>query len=112
MEPPFALVDLDALWRNATDMLRRAAGMPIRLATQSIRCRALLARILARDSRGSAALLAFTLPEALWLAEQGFDDLVVAYPTADRAALRRLARDGDARAKVVGDGRLASSSSS
>ena len=36
-------------------------------------------------------MLAFTLPEALWLAGHGFDDLVVAYPTADRAALRALA---------------------
>ena len=37
-------------------------------------------------------ILAFTLPEALWLAAQGScDDIVVAYPTADRAALARLA---------------------
>ncbi len=98
LEPPFALVDLDALEANAADMQRRAAGMPIRLASKSIRCRALLERLLA-DQPGFRGVLAFTLPEALWLAEQGFDDLVVAYPTADRAALRSLA-GGDARAKV------------
>ena len=35
---------------------------------------------------------AFTLPEALWLWERGMRDIVVAYPTADRASLARLAR--------------------
>ena len=34
---------------------------------------------------GLRGALAFTLPEALWLAGEGFDDLVVAYPTVDRA---------------------------
>ena len=36
-------------------------------------------------------ILAFTLPEALWLAGHGHADLVVAYPTVDRGALRALA---------------------
>jgi D-serine deaminase-like pyridoxal phosphate-dependent protein len=89
LEPPFAVVDLDAFWRNAADMERRAAGKPIRLASKSVRCRALQERVLARS--GFQGALAFTLPEALWLAGQGFQDLVVAYPTADREALRTLA---------------------
>ncbi|HEY5286289.1 MAG TPA: amino acid deaminase/aldolase [Solirubrobacteraceae bacterium] len=90
IEPPFALVDLGLFWRNAADMERRAAGKPIRLASKSVRCRALQERVLARP--GFNGTLAFTLPEALWLAEQGFRDVVVAYPTADREALRTLAR--------------------
>ncbi len=89
VEPPFAVVDLAAFWRNAADMERRAAGKPIRLASKSVRCRALQERVLARS--GFQGTLAFTLPEALWLAKQGFQDLVVAYPTADREALRKLA---------------------
>ena len=32
IDPPFAAVDLDAFRANARDMLRRAAGRPIRLA--------------------------------------------------------------------------------
>jgi D-serine deaminase-like pyridoxal phosphate-dependent protein len=77
-------------------MLRRAGGRPIRLASKSIRCRALLERTLASDP-GFRGTLAFTLPEALWLADHGLRDLVVAYPTADRAALRALAaREDDA----------------
>jgi D-serine deaminase-like pyridoxal phosphate-dependent protein len=90
VEAPFAFVDLDAMWANAEDMLRRAGGKPIRLASKSIRCRPLLERILARDEH-FRGLLTFTLPETLWLAEQGFDDMVVAYPTADTEALAQLA---------------------
>ena len=30
LDPPFAVVDLDAFWRNAADMERRTAGKPIR----------------------------------------------------------------------------------
>jgi D-serine deaminase-like pyridoxal phosphate-dependent protein len=90
LDPPFAVVDLDAFWANAADMERRAAPLPIRLASKSVRCRALQERVLARP--GFAGTLAFTLPEALWLAGHGFEDLVVAYPTVDRRALRELAR--------------------
>jgi len=89
LEAPFALVDLDALWANADDLVRRAAPKPIRLASKSVRCRALQERVLSRP--GFAGTLAFTLPEALWLAAYGAEDLVVAYPTADRHALRALA---------------------
>jgi D-serine deaminase-like pyridoxal phosphate-dependent protein len=89
LEAPFALVDLDALWANADDLVRRAAPKPIRLASKSVRCRALQERVLARP--GLAGTLAFTLPEALWLVSHGAEDLVVAYPTADRHALRALA---------------------
>jgi D-serine deaminase-like pyridoxal phosphate-dependent protein len=90
VEAPFAFVDLDAMWRNAEAMLGRAAGKPVRVASKSVRCRALLEAILRRDER-FAGLLTFTLPETLWLAEQGFEDLLLAYPTADREALGELA---------------------
>jgi hypothetical protein len=46
VEPPFAVVDLDALRANAADLARRAAGKPIRIASKSIRCRALLREVL------------------------------------------------------------------
>jgi D-serine deaminase-like pyridoxal phosphate-dependent protein len=96
LDAPFAVVDLDAYWTNARDMLRRARGRPIRLASKSLRCRALLERTLASDP-GFRGTLAFTLPEALWLADHGLRDLLVAYPTTDRAALQALAaREDDA----------------
>lgn len=89
VEAPFAFVDLDAMTANAAEMLGRAGGKPIRVASKSLRCRALLERIL-RDP-GFAGTMTFTLPETLWLAEHGFEDLLLAYPTADTGALGELA---------------------
>src|SRR3954468_25017079 len=102
LDPPFAVVDLDALDANADDLLRRAAGKPIRVASKSVRSRAVLRRVLARP--GFAGILAYTLREALWLA--GGDDpvsadVVIGYPTADRAALRRLAGDETAASRIT-----------
>ena len=90
VEAPFAFVDLEAMWANAEEMLGRAGGKPIRVASKSLRCRALLEAILARDPR-FRGLMTFTLPETLWLAEQGFENLLLAYPTADVGALEELA---------------------
>jgi D-serine deaminase-like pyridoxal phosphate-dependent protein len=89
LDPPFALLDLDALWANAAELQRRAAPKPIRLASKSLRCRELQRRVLERE--GFRGTLAYTLPEALWLAQEGFEDILVAYPTVDRGALRALA---------------------
>ena len=90
IEAPFAFVDLDAMWSNAEEMLGRAGEKPIRIASKSLRCRSLLERILRRDER-FRGLMTFTLAETLWLAEQGFDDLLLAYPTADTGGLGKLA---------------------
>jgi D-serine deaminase-like pyridoxal phosphate-dependent protein len=102
LDPPFAVVDLDALDANAADLVRRAAGKPVRVASKSVRCREVLRRVLARD--GFAGVLAYSLAEALWLAS-GDDpvstDVVVGYPSVDRTALRRLAADPTAAARVT-----------
>jgi len=100
LEPPFAVLDLDAFDRNAADLLRRAGSTPIRLASKSVRCRALIDRALAAGMRG---ILGFTLPEALWLAGHGHEDLVVAYPTVDRTALRALAAGPCDRITIMAD---------
>ncbi len=48
--------------------------------------------------------MTFTLPESLWLHGQGFDDLLLAYPTSDRPALNRLASlDGEGAPIVMVD---------
>ena len=53
---------------NAAAMTSRAAGKPIRLASKSVRCRHLIAHALGLD--GFRGILAYTLPEALWLTAQ------------------------------------------
>ncbi|SDD06150.1 amino acid deaminase/aldolase [Nocardioides lianchengensis] len=97
---PLVVVDLDAFDANAKDLVRRAAGKPVRVASKSVRVPDLLRRVLARD--GFEGVLAFTLREALWLEEQGVsDDLVVAYPTVDRGALATLVASPRAAAHVT-----------
>ncbi|WP_246043282.1 alanine racemase [Tessaracoccus massiliensis] len=93
------MLDLDAVDANLADLRRRAAGTPLRVASKSLRVCRLLEHALTAD--GYRGTLAFTLPEALWLAAHGLRDLVVAYPTAARAALARLAADDEARAAIT-----------
>ncbi|MET9802155.1 amino acid deaminase/aldolase [Streptomyces sp. NPDC006368] len=96
LDAPLAVVDLEAFDANADDLVRRAGGKPVRVASKSVRCRALLERVLARD--GFAGVMSFTLDESLWLARAGFEDVLLAYPSADRAGFAELARD----AKLAG----------
>ncbi len=91
LDAPVAIVDLEAFDANADDLLRRAGGKPIRVASKSVRCRALLERALARD--GFAGVMSFTLAESLWLARSGFEDVLLAYPSADRARYAELTAD-------------------
>ncbi|HMT05942.1 MAG TPA: amino acid deaminase/aldolase [Solirubrobacterales bacterium] len=90
IEAPFAFVDLDAMWANADWMLERSAGKPIRVASKSLRCRPLINQILDRDDRFQG-LMTFTLPETLWLADRGVENLLLAYPTTNLEALGELA---------------------
>ncbi|WP_326713910.1 amino acid deaminase/aldolase [Streptomyces sp. NBC_01474] len=99
LDAPVAIVDLDAFDANADDLVRRAGGKPIRVASKSVRCRALLERVLARD--GFAGIMSFTLAESLWLARSGFEDVLLAYPSADRAAFAELAHDPKLAAAVT-----------
>ncbi|MFI8349546.1 amino acid deaminase/aldolase [Streptomyces sp. NPDC085596] len=98
-DAPLALVDLAAFDANAADLVRRANGKPIRVASKSVRCRALLERVLARE--GFAGIMSFTLAESLWLARSGFEDVLLAYPSADRAGYAELAADPKLAATVT-----------
>ena len=100
LDPPFAVVDLAAFDANALDLVRRANGVPIRVVSKSLRCRTLIERVLARP--GYRGVMSYSLAEALWLHASGTtEDLLVAYPTADRAALRALAADDAARQHIT-----------
>lgn len=99
LDAPLAVVDLEAFDANAADLVRRAAGKPIRLASKSVRCRALLERALAVE--GISGVMSFTLPESLWLARAGFRDVLLAYPSADRSGYADLASDPKLAASVT-----------
>jgi D-serine deaminase-like pyridoxal phosphate-dependent protein len=95
---PIAAVNSEALRYNALDLVVRAGGVPIRVASKSVRVREVLNAVLALP--GYQGILAFTLPEALWLAET-MDDIVLGYPTADRSAIAALAADETASSRIT-----------
>ncbi|MFD0272225.1 amino acid deaminase/aldolase [Streptomyces sp. NPDC127106] len=99
LDAPLAVVDLDAFDANADDLVRRAAGKPVRVASKSVRCRSLLERVLARP--GFAGIMSYTLAESVWLARSGFEDVLLAYPSADRAGFAELAGDPKLAAAVT-----------
>lgn len=95
---PVATIDVDALRHNALDLAVRSSGVPIRVASKSIRVREVLDAALKLP--GYRGILAFTLPEALWLAEE-HDDIVLGYPSVDRAALAALAGSAEKAARIT-----------
>jgi D-serine deaminase-like pyridoxal phosphate-dependent protein len=110
LDPPFGVISAQAIAYNAFSMLRRANGTTIRVASKSIRVRGVIDTVL--QLPGFAGVLSYTLPEALWLATDepasadgpgrpGITDVVVGYPSAHRAALRRLATSPELAARVT-----------
>ncbi|MEV5690251.1 amino acid deaminase/aldolase [Micromonospora globbae] len=100
LDPPYAVVDLTAFDANALALAGLASGKPVRLASKSVRSRELIGRALRRP--GWRGVMAFTLPEAIWLVRAGVsDDVLVAYPTAHRAALAELTSDAELAAAVT-----------
>lgn len=91
LESPTAAVDLTALDANAAALRARANGVPIRIASKSVRCRAVLNRVLA--AQGVSGVMAYSLREAIWLAQSGVDDILMGYPTVDRTALAEVVND-------------------
>lgn len=90
-DAPFAAVDVAAFEHNGAQMRARAQGLPIRVASKSLRSVGAIRHALSLD--GYAGVLAYSLPEAIALAREGIEDIVVAYPTVHRAALAEYGTD-------------------
>jgi D-serine deaminase-like pyridoxal phosphate-dependent protein len=100
LEPPFAVVDQQAFRANARDLVRRAAGTPVRVASKSVRVRSLISEVLTYD--GWRGVMAYTLAEAVWLVRAGVsNDVLVAYPSVDRTALGALCSDDGLAAAIT-----------
>ena len=99
LDPPLAALDLATLDANAADLVRRAGGKPVRVASKSVRCRWVLERVLARP--GFAGVMAYSVREACWLVRNGVGDVLMGYPTVDRAALAEVAADPAAQAAIT-----------
>ncbi|HEY4121749.1 MAG TPA: alanine racemase [Byssovorax sp.] len=110
---PLAIVDLDAFERNVDAVVlevEAGARATIRVATKSLRCLDLLRRVAARGRGLVRGALCVSAREAAFLASNGVDDVLVAYPSAQpsdaaivaasNAAGRRVAVTVDAREHV------------
>ncbi len=99
LSAPLVAVDLDRFDANAQGLVDRAGGLPIRVASKSVRCRPLLDRALGRP--GFAGVMAYAVAEAAWLASSGVRDVFVAYPSVDVGALREVATSEVLRREVT-----------
>lgn len=79
---PAAFIDLDHLLINLERLRLRAGHLPVRLVTKSVRSVEMI-RTIMEAGPFMKGLLCYSAAEAAWLASQGFDDIVVAYPTVD-----------------------------
>lgn len=98
LDAPVGALHLGALRHNALDMAQRANGTPIRVASKSVRVREVVEALLRLP--GYRGVLAYTLAEALWLADT-VDDIVVGYPTAERGSLHTLATDAGLASRIT-----------
>lgn len=100
---PLAFIDLEAFDANI-DYVRsvvEGTGRSVRLGTKSIRCEPLTKRIFERGGAGFRGLLTFTVQETAWLADKGYDDMLVAYPTVQPSDMELMARMAKAGRKVM-----------
>ena len=86
---PFAYLDKDLLDQNVRDILARSGNKKIRVASKSVRCKWALRYVL-EQSEQLQGLMCYTAEEAAWLADEGFDDLLIAYPTFNAAQVKSI----------------------
>jgi D-serine deaminase-like pyridoxal phosphate-dependent protein len=80
---PFAFVDLDKFDRNIAYVAstQQVTGKTIRVHSKSLRCATLIKRIFEKGGDPYRGVMTFTVEETAYLADQGLDDFIVAYPT-------------------------------
>lgn len=96
---PTAVIDRDAFDANLDALSQRARGLPIRLASKSLRTPAALERALTHP--GFSGVLAYSLPEALVLHARGIHDIVIAYPSVDRTSLKIMFAEAGATENIT-----------
>lgn len=86
---PCAFIDMDALEYNINTIIKKAGHKKVRVASKSVRSVDVLKKIFSYSEKFHG-VMCFTAEEALYLHERGFNDLLVAYPTWNDEALRKI----------------------
>jgi D-serine deaminase-like pyridoxal phosphate-dependent protein len=86
---PLAYLDVDMLKENIEAIALRAGQKNIRIASKSVRCTWVLDFIL-KQNKQYKGLMCFSGNEAIFLAQKGFDDLLLGYPIIDKNQIREI----------------------
>ncbi|MBK23046.1 MAG: amino acid aldolase [Halobacteriovorax sp.] len=87
---PFAYIDLSLLDINIERTLLRAGDKKIRIATKSVRCLEVLKYLELKLGEKANGFMCYSAQEAIWLCENGLDNLLIAYPSLDSESIRRI----------------------
>ncbi|MDH6247361.1 alanine racemase [Mycobacterium sp. OTB74] len=103
-DSPVAALSLPALRHNIADVNRRAGTARLRIATKSLRVRSVIDALVGSDH--VTGVLAYDLAEAIWLAtdgpgRRGIDDVLLGYPSTNRAAISALCANTQALERVT-----------
>lgn len=89
---PSLILDMDAFYKNLTWVISTSGNKKIRIATKSVRSVEILKRIHQSNSVFQG-YMTYTLEESLWLRDLGLKDILMGYPTTDKASLTKLAKN-------------------
>ena len=90
---PLAFVDLDKFDRNIVYVAstQRNTGKTVRVHSKSLRCVNLTKRIFEKGGPAYKGIMDFSMEETQYLADKGFDNFIVAYPTVQPSDLKLFA---------------------
>ncbi len=88
---PHAFLDMELLDENIRIQVKRAGKKNIRVASKSVRSPDILRYLLGADPR-IRGIMAFHGREALYLAENGFDDILLGYPVVEESLIEAVGR--------------------
>ncbi|UZR98332.1 alanine racemase [Chondrinema litorale] len=89
---PYACLDMDLLKENIRINLVRAKNKKIRIASKSIRIPELMKYILESDTKFEG-IMAYHGKEAVYLSQQGFDNILLGYPIVDKSILIEIGEE-------------------
>jgi D-serine deaminase-like pyridoxal phosphate-dependent protein len=91
---PGLFLDLEALENNINWVIKNSGNKSIRLASKSIRSRAILEMLLAKSSV-LQGIMTYSLDEAFWLRGKGLKNILMGYPSIDKKLILELAQNPD-----------------
>lgn len=96
---PYAFVDMNALDENMAAVAQRAGGKPVRIASKSVRCVEVLRYLLQYPQFNG--IMAYHPQEAAFLAQRGFDNILLGYPCIHPADIRAVLNEVAAGKQII-----------